>query len=95
MIVGLILGMFLGLVLAAAAWATGRRPYLRVDVQRHTTREVVHHVVDHTGLPGAAAPRVVDPAVVVEALPAMPTVRRHPAVYRDAVAAPVRKEIGR
>lgn len=46
-VIGLVLGVFLGVMLSVAAWATGRRPYLRVDIERHTTREVVHHIYPH------------------------------------------------
>lgn len=62
-VIGLVLGVFLGVVLSVAVWATGRRPYLRVDVERHTTREVVHHVYPH---PDCEDPRD-RRAVVVEA----------------------------
>ncbi|MQA06650.1 MAG: hypothetical protein GEV07_29430 [Streptosporangiales bacterium] len=92
LIVGLILGAFLGALLSAVLWATGRRPYLRVDVQQHTTREVVHHVVVPEP---ASGPHAVEAAVVAEAVSAMPTVRPHPAVYREALTPLARKEIGR
>ncbi|MPZ96227.1 MAG: hypothetical protein GEU96_15275 [Propionibacteriales bacterium] len=96
LIVGLILGVFLGAVLSAALWATGRRPYLRVDVQQHTTREVVHHVVHHADVPeSTSGPQAVEAAVVAGAVSAMPTVRPHPAVCREALTPPARKEIGR
>lgn len=44
-VIGLVIGFVLGLVVAAGLWATGRRPYLRVDFERHESREVVHHLV--------------------------------------------------
>lgn len=47
LIAGLLLGFVLGVAIAAGVWATGRRPYLRVDIEQHHTTAVVHHVIDH------------------------------------------------
>lgn len=48
LIVAFAFGAVLGVIVSALLWATGRRPYLRVDFDRHETREVVHHVVHDT-----------------------------------------------
>lgn len=47
LIAGLLLGFLLGVTVTLVVWATGRRPYLRVDISQHRTTSVVHHVVDH------------------------------------------------
>lgn len=48
LIVAFVFGALLGVVVSALLWATGRRPYLRVDFERHETRQVVHHLVHDT-----------------------------------------------
>lgn len=45
LIVAFAFGALLGVVVSALLWATGRRPYLRVDFERHETRQVVHHLI--------------------------------------------------
>lgn len=40
-----LLGALLSLAVCALLWGTGRRPYLRVDLERHETRQVVHHLI--------------------------------------------------
>lgn len=89
-VIGLVLGVFLGVVLSVAVWATGRRPYLRVDIERHTTREVVHHVHPHSayGDPEDRSVMVVDAAPDWQAMPALPARRR--VVWSEQV-----REIGR
>lgn len=88
--IGLVLGIVVGLVLAAAAWASGRRPYLRVDitqhVQTHSTTTIVHRSVDPA------------PAISEAPVPAFPgrvlarAVLPHP-MPRGLAALPARKEI--
>lgn len=85
-VIGLVLGVFLGVVLSVAAWATGRRPYLRVDIERHTTREVVHHVYRYSAY-GDLEDRH---SVVVDAgheWPVMPTISAPPVL-------PARRRVG-
>lgn len=69
-IAGLMLGFLLGVAFAAVLWATGRRPYLRVDIEQHCTTTVVHHVLDPTDPAArptpAVAGRVVDGPPVSE-----------------------------
>lgn len=77
LVAGLLLGFVLGVAVAAGLWATGRRPYLRVDIEQHRTTAVVHHVIDRDPtLP--AAPIVVDGRVV--APPVLPDPSRRRAV---------------
>jgi hypothetical protein len=75
---GLLLGFLLGVVVSLAIWATGRRPYLRVDFEQHSHTTFVHHVVDHdptaTGVPvvpgRVVAPPTLPPAAGRRAVPA-------------------------
>lgn len=76
LIAGLMLGFLLGVVVSLGIWATGRRPYLRVDFAQHSHTTFVHHVVDHD--PAAEEMPVVRGRIV--APPVLPPAARHRAV---------------
>lgn len=75
LVIGAVIGFVLGAVVAGAVWATGRRPYLRVDVEhRDTHRQVVHHVLHHNS-PEVTGRRVV---AVTDTPDGMPRLRQTP-----------------
>jgi hypothetical protein len=73
LIAGLLLGFLLGVTVTLVVWATGRRPYLRVDISQHRTTSVVHHVIDHAGRQEPAVPVVDGRVVAPSAVPPAPS----------------------